>query len=815
MEGTGLNGLLVRPLAWIVRKLGWQNLLVWSLLLVILSSISIGLAETVKGLETVMVWSLASLGLLVGWLLARSKISGTSAAGLALASGAAATIWRVGHLSGSLSRLVLTMNELALQVLRWRPGTPALDLSPVEQTFLDVAGRILVLLARGAGWLAALAREPMFDPVAAALVWGLLTWLVGLWAGWATRRYWKPVAAILPGAALLAISLAYSGQPTVLLITVLAASLFLMAVLSYVRNERRWKSGAIDYSEDIRVELALITIPLVLSLTMLAALSPSLSIQKLSQAIQGFKSAHQPARDTGDGQNPSLGESLGLKTKAPAQRQDTFANLRAGGMPRQHLLGTGPELNEQVVMLIRTGELPPGPPESVTAKGVPRYYWRSLTYDRYNGRGWLTSVTQTQGFSAGLSAVNLSIEDQIQLPPGQKLVRQDVQILKDLGGLLYVAGTPIEVDQDYQIAWRRIPQSGADAATGGDIFGASVEEAKYQAVSLYPVAGPQALRQAGSAYPDWLLDRYLTLPEALPARVRSLGVELTASGRTPYERALAIESYLRGNYAYTLDLPAPPSNQDLVDYFLFDLRKGYCDYYASAMVVLARSAGLPARLATGYASGAYDALNARYVVTAAQAHTWPEIYFPRYGWVPFEPTAGQPALNRPEQGGDATLPELGNPVQVPELNDLLNWNRLLFWTIGLVSSLIATMFLWSMLDLWRLGRLSPVEATRRLFKSLYRQAWLLNIHREPGDTPLEFSQALQYQVAMFLEDTRWHSYINPAQGEVHQIVNLYTRAIYSLHPPEKTEQQRAIRAWRRLRWRLRLAGWMSRWPLRR
>ncbi|MEJ2708140.1 MAG: transglutaminase-like domain-containing protein [Anaerolineales bacterium] len=810
-----MNGLLERPLAWIVGQLGWQNMLVWSLLLVILSSISLGLAETVNGLETTLVWSLASLGLLVGWLLARSKISGISAAGLAVASGAAATLWRVGHLGGSLSRLVLAMNELVLQVMHWRPGSPALDLSLIEQTFLDVVERILVLFTRSAGWLAALVHEPMFDPVAASLVWGLLIWLVGLWAGWATRRYWKPIAAVLPGAALLAISLAYSGQPTVLLIAVLAASLFLMAVLSYARNERHWKSEAIDYSEDIRVELALLTIPLVLSLTMLAALSPSLSIQKLSQAIQEFKSAHQPARDTGDGQNPSLGESLGLKARPPVQRQDVFANMRAGGMPRQHLLGTGAELNEQVVMLIRTGELPPGPPESVTAKGVPRYYWRSITYDRYSGRGWLTSATDTQGYPAGQPAVNLLLDGQIQLPPSQKLVHQDVRTLQDLNGLLYTAGTPVEVDQDYQIARRRVPQSGADATTGGDIFGASVEETKYQAISLYPVAGPQALRQAGSAYPDWLLDRYLALPEALPARVRSLGVELTTGGRTPYDRALAIESYLRQNYPYTLDLPTPPSNRDLVDYFLFDLRKGYCDYYASAMVVLARSAGLPARLATGFASGSYDALNARYVVTAAQAHSWPEIYFPGFGWVPFEPTAAQPALNRPEQGGEAILPDLGNPVPVPELTGLLNWSRLLFWTMGLASFLIAALLFLSMLDLWRLSRLSPVEATHRIFISLSRQAWRLNIHLKPGDTPLEFSQALQNQVARFLEDTRWHSTIGPAQGEVHQIVNLYTRAIYSPHPPGKTEQQHAIRAWRRLRWRLRLAGWMSSWPLRR
>ena len=80
----------------------------------------------------------------------------------------------------------------------------------------------------------------------------------------------------------------------------------------------------------------------------------------------------------------------------------------------------------------------------------------------------------------------------------------------------------------------------------------------------------------------------------------------------------------------------------MVDYFLFDLRQGYCDYYASAMIVFARSRGLPARLAVGYASGEYDPVSDQFLVTEADAHSWPEIYFPEYGWIPFEPTAAQP-----------------------------------------------------------------------------------------------------------------------------------------------------------------------------
>ena len=142
------------------------------------------------------------------------------------------------------------------------------------------------------------------------------------------------------------------------------------------------------------------------------------------------------------------------------------------------------------------------------------------------------------------------------------------------------------------------------------------------------------------------IQRYLALPPGIPMRVLELASELTGGAPTPLDRIRIIESYLR-KIPYTLDLPAPPVDRDIVDYFLFDLKKGYCDYYATAMVVMARAIGVPARLAMGYASGSYDSANQRYLVTEADAHSWAEIYFPGYGWVEFEPTGGLPEVQRP------------------------------------------------------------------------------------------------------------------------------------------------------------------------
>ncbi|HEX2944558.1 MAG TPA: transglutaminase domain-containing protein [Clostridia bacterium] len=135
--------------------------------------------------------------------------------------------------------------------------------------------------------------------------------------------------------------------------------------------------------------------------------------------------------------------------------------------------------------------------------------------------------------------------------------------------------------------------------------------------------------------------RYLQLPKNLPQRVKDLSASLVATEKNDYDKAKAIEQYMASKYPYNLDVRSTPRNRDFVDYFLFDLKEGYCSYYASAMTVLARCAGLPARYVEGYMLPAEPVKNdnTTYVVSNMQAHAWVEIYFEGYGWLPFEPTA--------------------------------------------------------------------------------------------------------------------------------------------------------------------------------
>ncbi len=180
----------------------------------------------------------------------------------------------------------------------------------------------------------------------------------------------------------------------------------------------------------------------------------------------------------------------------------------------------------------------------------------------------------------------------------------------------------------------------------------------------------------------------------------------------------------------------------MADYFLFDLQRGYCDYYATAFIVLARLNGLPARFATGYAIGSWDDTEREWTVTEAQAHSWPEVYFPQAGWVAFEPTAGRPPLVR---WAAATAPTLPGPQATPQFDPFqptgiqwrtlwgIAWNwQMLFWLlpIGLLLAGLASL-------IWR-WRLSREDAWLGLL------AWGTRLGRpaEEGETELEYGQEL-------------------------------------------------------------------------
>lgn len=178
------------------------------------------------------------------------------------------------------------------------------------------------------------------------------------------------------------------------------------------------------------------------------------------------------------------------------------------------------------------------------------------------------------------------------------------------------------------------------------------------------------LRKAGRDYPSWVY-RYTQLPDTLPDRVRVRAAEIGLGPEGRYDNAFdiakRIEAYLRG-FPVDYDVPDTPPGRDTVDYFLFDLQRGYFDYHASAMVVMLRALGIPARLGVGFVidEDDYDRERGGYVVRDRNSYAWAEAYFPGYGWVVFNPSNDRPEVLRPQQRTEP-LPDADEPVDIRDL----------------------------------------------------------------------------------------------------------------------------------------------------
>ena len=134
------------------------------------------------------------------------------------------------------------------------------------------------------------------------------------------------------------------------------------------------------------------------------------------------------------------------------------------------------------------------------------------------------------------------------------------------------------------------------------------------------------------------MQSYLALPP-LDRRIPRLAEQITASASNNYDKALALENYLRTHFGYTLQLSRTVPHDPLAN-FLFERKQGHCEYFASSMAVMLRTLGIPSRVVNGFRTGEFNDLTSQYVVRASNAHSWVEAYFPDYGWMAFDPTPG-------------------------------------------------------------------------------------------------------------------------------------------------------------------------------
>ena len=191
---------------------------------------------------------------------------------------------------------------------------------------------------------------------------------------------------------------------------------------------------------------------------------------------------------------------------------------------------------------------------------------------------------------------------------------------------------------------------------------------RYSGISLLPPLNAAKLRAASEEYPSDVASAYLQLPRMLDPRIPELAKQITRNAETPFDKALAIESYLRNRFTYTLNLTGKLGDDPLA-HFLFETRAGHCEYFASAMTIMVRTLGIPSREVNGFLPGEFNELGGDYIVRASDAHSWVEVYFPGADWQVFDPT---PAST---ENANGFLTRLGKYIDWMEIT----WSE---WVIG-------------------------------------------------------------------------------------------------------------------------------------
>jgi transglutaminase-like putative cysteine protease len=592
------------------------------LLLVLVSAYCLAAADWADHLG--MVPTVGALAVLAGTALARSRFPGWLTAAFATAYG--------------------------LFLVTFLAAATIADVFGIHDQLAALGGRLgafAAVLASG---------EPNKDPLMFVILMMALYWILGVVASYSalrSDRIWP--ALLLPGVALLVNTFSYLRRPGLdgyVAIYALAAVAFLF-VVNLARRQREWRAERLRVPSNAPGQITQIGLLLAFLLVTLAWLVPSFA--QSERAADLWESATRPWAGL---RHRLTSAFTGLRNPV-AVVSDVFGDqlrLSAGIAPAETPIFSATILND----------LPEG----------LRLYWRARTYDTYEAGTWSSAETEVEPYFPD--------EGSFPLPAysGRRTIEVSIYPRVEAMHLLYVPPQPSGINRSSLLTVVRTPAGLTDvssvAARTTVVLG-EVYRARAQ------VADPTAdqLRSAGTDYPAWVPERFLQLPETLTPRTRQLAAEITRDLDNPYDQALAITRWLRNNIDYSLASGEPPEGVEPIDWFLFDYGVGFCNWYASAEVLLLRSLGVPARVAAGFAQGTPDETGSVFSVLQRDAHAWPEVFFPGYGWVEFEPTTAQPPLERVEivvpSEGEGAGPADSAPGLEEDMRDL---RRLLGGRVG-------------------------------------------------------------------------------------------------------------------------------------
>jgi transglutaminase-like putative cysteine protease len=588
------------------------------------------------------------------------------------------------------------------------------------------------LLDRMYVWWSALTQQgASVDPLPVILIMLTATWVGSFIAAWAIFRWRNGPLGLIPGAAALIWDSGFSNSDfSISAVLYVILGVLLVMRLRVASVQGRWEREETPYPRFIALSVLNVTFWATCALLAAASLLP-VGAQS-GPASSGWSTLTGPLTSR---LTPIAGAFIGINPDK------------------------GLKIHALKDALILQGGIDPSiiPAAQVEADLPPDVapFLRDQSFDQYRRDGWSLSDQDDAPLPAGESSAAASPES-ID-PLARKNVAVQVRVQGGNGDRLLSVGQPVRSDEDARSI------SGADPA---DVSSLQAEDhlsngTSYTVVGSVSAATIERLRAAGTAYPDWVTQNYLQTSRRLPPRVGDKARELTAGTANPYDAASAIESYLR-TFPEDYGVSPAPGRQDPVDYFLFDAQRGYYDYYASAMTVMLRTLGIPARLAAGYVidPARQDGDGGTYKLTQAQAFAWPEVYFPSVGWVEFNPTPSQPLVPRPSvaqseppmepeltiaegDGGNNYLPLRSLPgidSVVPDAGwDVWRTAILVSVSIAIAGTLLALATAWE-LRVWGLG----IEA--KLWEKSLALASLGHAGPRAHETPRDFAERLAASV---------------------------------------------------------------------
>jgi transglutaminase-like putative cysteine protease len=540
------------------------------------------------------VWVLVSLGVILGMALGKSLFSRRVAVWLA-----------IGY---------------SLFFIPWQLSYATEDALDWGERLSSLGGRLIYSLAQLSS------RQPVDDFILFLTFVCILFWIISVFSGYALIRHGNILAAVLPAG--LAIIILHTYDWAVLgriwyLGIYLFLSLFLYGRINFINSSLDWKQRRIFITPEANLDIS-VAILISAGVLILLAWTMPISLSSSSTATRVWNSLVSPWDNLKQRFKDAFAALQGTVAVGP---RDFYSDNLS--------LGLGNPLGDTVLFTVKVPQ---------AARELPRLYWRGRVYDRYEKGNWTTTAKSNEKFDPDSDTLNPT--ESTSDPEGTFYFTTYIpnqSLLYLMPDLLWIsrAGEFKTFSSPDKTQVDMVLMRMARSIKAGETFSARSRLANPTILQL---------RQAGEEYPEWVAERYLQLPDDFSPRIKDLALEITNEAETPYDKANAITNYLRNEIVYTERIEAPPPNTDLLEWFLFETKKGFCNYYASAEVLMLRSVGVPARLAVGYAQGRPNRNGPGINVLQKDAHAWVEVYFPGAGWVEFEPTASQSPINRPEGG---------------------------------------------------------------------------------------------------------------------------------------------------------------------